>query len=213
MLPITIAGTWAATQPTVASRRWVRTAPDLTAHYFLVVSHGPHGTTAFVRNPEANAGAFLGTRDVSLVGTHLRLKRRGRPDVAGALNADGTLTLNQVAIDGANVRFHRATARDLRWFYPAASSTWTYHKPVPLSDGWRVATFGDVGMRPGPIAPIMNAVLSQRSPRTFTKVDRKSTLPVKCRLYNAVAPLQESHLIPNAIVTSAATQNVPPMAT
>lgn len=164
MLPITIAGTWAATQPTVASRRWVRTAPDLTAHYFLVVSHGPHGTTAFVRNPEANAGAFLGTRDVSLVGTQLRLKRRGRPDVAGALNADGTLTLNQVAIDGANVRFHRATARDLRWFYPAASSTWTYHKPAPLSDGWRVATFGDVGMRPGPIAPIMNAVLSQRSP-------------------------------------------------
>lgn len=148
MLAVSLVGVWAASRPAVITREWVPTNPAYTEHFFLIVSQRPDGTvTGFIRNPEYNAGAFVGTRPVA----------------ASDVNADGTLALPGVA-DVANLRFHRATPEDLRWYYPLASATWGYAAPTPLPDGWRVGTLRAAGMREAPIAALMNGIAAERDP-------------------------------------------------
>lgn len=142
MIAVSLAGVWAASRPAVTSYRWVPTRPQFTEHYFLVVSKAPDGTLrAFVRNPEYNSGASLGTRAMR----------------NAVQNADGTLSMY-------HLRFHRATPVDLRWFYPLATSAWRYRKPQTLGDGWTVGTLREAGMRQAPIAKLMNAIAAVRQP-------------------------------------------------
>ena len=160
-----LTGVWAATQTTIVDRRWVPRPPNATAHYFLVVSSDGHGrVTAFIRNPEANVGAFIGDRVVIVNGTRLILKRPSHTDVAGSINGDGTLTLQKVAEDGTDVRFHAATPEDLQWFYPNATGTWQYSEPAALDDGWRVGTLPSAGMQLAPIAALVNGIVAARKP-------------------------------------------------
>lgn len=124
-------------------------APAFTEHYFLVVSAGADGTlTAFVRNPEENQGARLGTFAL---------------EKAAVLNPDGTLTLDKPLGD-TRLRFHRATAGELRWYYPLPIATWQYRPPAKLNDGWPTGTLQNVGMREAPIASVMNEIAALRTP-------------------------------------------------
>ncbi len=160
-----LTGVWAATQATMVDRRWLPNPPIATAHYFLVVSSDGHGgVTAFVRNPEANVGAFIGDRSVIVNRTHLILQRPSHADVTGSMNGDGTLTLQKVAEDGSDVRFHLATPVDLQWFYPNATGTWQYREPAALADGWRVGTLSSAGMQLAPIAALVNGIVATRKP-------------------------------------------------
>lgn len=144
MLPVSLAGVWAASRPAVITHEWAPANPSYTEHYFLVVSKRPDGTVgAFIRNPEYNAGAFLRTPNVMA-------------------NADGTLAVHDVP--GGDLQFHRATADDLRWFYPLDTTAWEYRKPVALGDGWRVGTLKDADMSEAPIAAVMNGIAADRSP-------------------------------------------------
>ncbi len=164
MLPLSIAGVWAATVPVVQERRWIPPMPVQTAHYFLVVSMKGDGTVqAFIRNPEFNAGAFIGKREVVVRGSEIRLSANGRPEIGGRINHDGTMTLENIA-SGHAVRFHRASAYDLRWFYPRASGRWQYTVPRTLRDGWPTATLAGAGMDERPIAQLMNGIVSLRTP-------------------------------------------------
>jgi CubicO group peptidase (beta-lactamase class C family) len=139
---VSLAGLWAASRPAVLTQRWVPSAPTFSEHYFLVVSKKPDGTLeAFVRNPEYNAGASIGTHRLT----------------SAALNADGTLSLY-------HYRFHRATAQDLRWFYPLRSASWKYTAPQRLADGWKTGTLADVAMRESPLAAVLNGIAAERSP-------------------------------------------------
>jgi CubicO group peptidase (beta-lactamase class C family) len=175
---IAFAGVWAATQaPPAAVNQWIQPANDPwpryaiavrpvdeTMHYFLVVSASADGTLrAFVRNPEANIGAFIGTRTLVADGAKLRLVGAGKRDVSGRVNADGTLTLDLPGT-GNDLVFHRPTAEELRWFYPRASATWVYRAPSGGADGWPVGTLGQVGLRLQPIAAAMQSIVSLRSP-------------------------------------------------
>jgi CubicO group peptidase (beta-lactamase class C family) len=159
-----LVGVWAASRPAVITVRWVPSTPHYTEHYFLVVSRKRDGTvTAFIRNPEYNLGAFIGTRKVITAGDRIELLAANRHPIEGALNPDGTLSLQKLA-SGDDLRFHRANARDLRWFYPLSTQSWHYQQPVRLDDGWRVGTLRDRQMRIAPIARIMNAIAADRSP-------------------------------------------------
>ncbi len=141
-----IAGVWAASRPAVLSDRWVPAEPAFTEHYFLVVTKVDNGGfQAFVRNPEYNAGARIGTR----------------PIMPRALNGDGTLTFGQW-------RFHRATPAELRWFYPLPTRTWRYEEPQELPDGWDVGTLVQAGMREAPIAALLSGIANKRAPTLRT---------------------------------------------
>ncbi|HVR47562.1 MAG TPA: serine hydrolase [Candidatus Binatia bacterium] len=175
---LALAGVWAATQaPPAVVNQWIQPANDPwpryaialrpideTMHYFLVVSASADGTLrAFVRNPEANVGAFIGTRTLLADGAALRLQATGKRDVAGRVNADGTLTLDLQGT-GSGVVFHRPTADELRWFFPRDTATWVYRKPLAGADGWTVGTPAQVGLRLQPIAAAVQSIVSLRSP-------------------------------------------------
>lgn len=148
-LPLSLAGVWAASQPAVLEYRWVPATPAFTEHYFLVVSAAADGTlTAFVRNPEENQGARLGT---------LSLEKDA------VLNADGTLTIDK-PLGGTRLRFDRATPEELQSYYPLPTATWQYRPPTQLNDGWRTGTFSSVGMQEAPIASLMNGIAALRTP-------------------------------------------------
>ena len=164
MLAVSVTGVWAASRPAVVTGAWVPATPSYTEHYFLVVTKEPDGAvSAFVRNPEYNLGAFVGVRSVTVSRSDVALNASGRATVHGTLNSDGTLALHGLATAG-DLRFHRATPDDLRWFYPLPTPSWQYREPTATSDGWRVGTLDEVGMRNEPISAMMNRIAADRNP-------------------------------------------------
>jgi CubicO group peptidase (beta-lactamase class C family) len=148
----------------VISQRWVPVTPTFTEHYFLVVSQQPNGSvTAFIRNPEYNVGAFIGTRTLKQSSSYVALSKPNHTTIDGTVNRDGTLTL-QIGSGVGNLRFHRAKPPDLRWFYPLPTALWQYHEPFHLRDGWRVGTLKQAGMRGAPIAEFMDQIAALRAP-------------------------------------------------
>ena len=134
-------------------------------HYFLIVTKKSDGTLqAFVRNPESNAGDFLGTRTllVDRRKTSLSLCRKARCRRLGLRAA--LLRSPHFRRNRRRLTFHRPSPQELRWYYPRPASTWTYRRPIPDDDGWSVDTLTDVGMRVSPIAAVMQGIVSLRSP-------------------------------------------------
>jgi CubicO group peptidase (beta-lactamase class C family) len=133
-------------------------------HYFLVVVQQGDGTlTAFVRNPEANAGVALGTRTIVAKGAAFDLIAPEKPDVDASFSGT-TLTIHAFPEPGSAVTFHRASKAELRWYYPSAASRWTYREPRRLRDGWAVGTLASAGLRQAVIAPLMQSIVGLRSP-------------------------------------------------
>jgi CubicO group peptidase (beta-lactamase class C family) len=149
MIPAALVGVWAAQAIPPPARTWVPATPlDEPAHYFLVVSKGSDGRIgAFVRNPEFNSGATLGTLfDLP------------------APAPDGTLRLERASVDGGPLAFHRASGAELRWFYPRPESTWHYRAPERLADGWSVGTLATAAMQEAPLARVIDAIVGMRAP-------------------------------------------------
>ncbi|MGC1380013.1 MAG: serine hydrolase domain-containing protein [Candidatus Baltobacteraceae bacterium] len=179
VLPAALAGLWLSTQtPPATENLWIQpandpwprysvavTPVDETMHYFLVVRAEPDGTVrAFVRNPEANLGAALGTRTVVADGAQLILRAPDSAGVTARLNADGTLTLEALPFGLRTLTFHHPSTDELRWYYPAASTRWSYRPPVEGDDGWPVGTLAQAGLREAPIAALMREIVAERSP-------------------------------------------------
>ena len=133
-------------------------------HYFLVVSRGPDGTLhAFIRNPEANAGAWMGTRTVLAEGANVRFRANGKPDVMGSVS-DGSITIDALPPGGTTVTFHRPSPEERRWYYPRPTDRWVYREPVAADDGWAVGTLAGAGLRESPISEVIRGIVSMRSP-------------------------------------------------
>ncbi|MBV9718304.1 MAG: serine hydrolase [Candidatus Eremiobacteraeota bacterium] len=163
MLAVSLVGVWAASRPAIIDRRWAPEPPSFTEHYFLVVGKSRGGrVTAFVRNPEYNAGAFIKLRAVGVAASAVTLRALGRADIEGRLEG-GTLIFPTL-VDGPPLRFHRALPQDFRWFYPSPTTSWTYREPTAGADGWPVGRLSDVGMRVAPIATVMNRIVALRTP-------------------------------------------------
>lgn len=179
VVPADLAGVWASTQtPTAIVAQWIQPANgdrprfavaqrpiDETMHYFLVVTRNADGTlNAFVRNPEANAGAFFGSRTLLVEGSRLRFRAANRADARGSAG-NGTLTVDAIAPGGSPLTFHRPTQEELRWYYPRQSATWQYRIPVESDDGWPVGALQDAGLREAPLAQIVERIVSLRAPQ------------------------------------------------
>lgn len=154
-----LSGIWFASQtPRVAIRYVLPPSEgatgnpiDQTMHYILVVRKAADGTlTAFIRNPEANAGAQIGTRVL-------------QKELPATANADGTLTVTLKDLPQP-LQFHRATADEQRWYYPRATATWKYVQPQSTADGWPVGSLASQGMRAAPIAALMQGLTADRAP-------------------------------------------------
>ncbi|MFY9630757.1 MAG: serine hydrolase domain-containing protein [Candidatus Cybelea sp.] len=149
MIPAALVGVWEAAAIAAPARTWVPATPlGEPAHYFLVVSKGSDGRIgAFIRNPEFNSGAALGTLfDLP------------------APASDGTLRLERASVDGAPLVFHRAGGAELRWFYPRPESTWHYRVPEKLPDGWSVGRLSMAGMREAPLGRAIDDIVGMRTP-------------------------------------------------
>jgi CubicO group peptidase (beta-lactamase class C family) len=163
VLPAALAGIWAATGSPPLVYRWIPPINE-TLHYFLVVTRRPDGTiSAFVRNPEMNAGVALGTRTVIAHHTALYLQGPGKPDVLASFSGSA-LTIQAFPAAGSALTFHRASAPELRWYYPSADVRWRYREPPALGDGWPVGTLASAGLREAALAPVMQSIVALRSP-------------------------------------------------
>ena len=82
--------------------RNVASTPHDVEHMYLYISRAPDGTLqAFLRNPEQNAGARVGTRTVVISDSSVRLEKSGSDPISGTISPDtNTLTLNELAAFG-----------------------------------------------------------------------------------------------------------------
>lgn len=149
MIPAAFVGVWAAQAVPAPDKTWVPATPrNEPAHYFLVVSKESDGRIgAFIRNPEFNSGAALGTfYDLP------------------APAADGTIQLARASVNGGTLGFHRASGAELRWFYPRPDASWQYRPPQRLSDGWDVGTLAEAGMQEAPLHRLIDGIVATRAP-------------------------------------------------
>lgn len=149
----------------VAAHRWRGAIHPLAdvQHLALIVRPAGHGATyAFLRNPEANLGAFIGLRTVARDGAVVRLVRAGRPDVVGRYDAArGTLTFQ---LDRPRGDFVFRRAPSAAYAARPGSSAYVYRRPRRTADGWTTATLRDVGLNPAKIAAVMNAIVRGGAP-------------------------------------------------
>jgi CubicO group peptidase (beta-lactamase class C family) len=137
--------------------RWggVVTPLDDDMTFYLPVRLQGDGTlSAFLRNPERNAGRFLSVERVVREGRTVKLL--GRPsgrgpevEVASGTYDSGTGRLSiTLPSSGGTFEFRRADAEDEAGFYSRgkAPAPWAYRPPPAGEDGWPVAALDDVGI-------------------------------------------------------------------
>ena len=139
----------------VGQGRWrgvIRAAQDFQ-HLLLYVRGGPDGTAqAFFRNPERNAGARVGMRDVKVSGDFVHLRRSGAPDIVGRWSRQSkTLTLQDPGLPGTFV-FTRIDESPLPQY--------RYARPSETGDGWHTGTLAEVGMDGSAIVSLINKIRS-----------------------------------------------------
>jgi CubicO group peptidase (beta-lactamase class C family) len=130
----------------------IQAIPDVQ-HLRLFIQPAPAGgLTAFVRNPERNVGAFIGTRSVSLSGSTVRLQRTGASDIVGSWspNDRNSLTLRDPILPGTFIFTRESPA-------PVARP-YAYRMPAAGADGWPVGSLSDAGFDEPAIARIVDDI-------------------------------------------------------
>jgi len=129
-------------------------------HVDLIVQRASDGTlSAFVRNPEENFGARIGSRAVSVAGDRVTLSRKDAPDITGTFDAAArSIAFHFDPFPGTFV---------LRKVRPADAAA-TYSVPLETGDGWKTASPAEVGMDEQKIRDVLKSVgaaaTSTRSP-------------------------------------------------
>jgi CubicO group peptidase (beta-lactamase class C family) len=132
----------------------VRPLDDEITLYLMVRVRDDGSIGAFLRNPERNAGRFLGVERVERTGSAIRLRGRQAGGGNGRLVAegvyrDGALSIAFPAL-GGTFDFRRVKADEPSDFYPRGrpTTTYVYTPPRAGDDGWPTASLRDVGMAP-----------------------------------------------------------------
>jgi len=119
-------------------------------HFTLIIRPVPGGgLSVFIRNPESNEGARVGTRRVVVVGNDVHLQRAGSADIVGHLSS-GALVFSFAGYPGTFV-FVRSQE-------PTVDDGFVYHTPIRNGDGWETASLGDVGLDSAKIAALIGII-------------------------------------------------------
>lgn len=134
---------------------WFGAPGDQIQHLRLYVTQASGGQiSAFVRNPEQNAGAAVGVRSVLLTNGRVALQRSGDRDVTGRWNGSepDILTLDDPGLPGTFVftreRSQRPTPR------------YRYRAPADLGDGWKTGSLRNASIDEAAIARIVDGILT-----------------------------------------------------
>lgn len=152
-----------------APGRWHGTVEPLedAMTFFLNVSRDPDGTLgAFLRNPDRNAGRFLGVEHILLAGRKATLLGRRSKDAPEKPVAEGVWdaeneTLSIALPAGGTFDFRRATPADEALFYPRGRTPgpYVYLPPADEGDGWAVASLESVGISQESIGRFVRLVI------------------------------------------------------
>ncbi len=100
---------------------------------------------AFLRNPERNAGRFIGIEHAVVEGSTIKFLGSDKALIAQS-PFDGNAF--SIPIRGATLDFHRANAAEEAVFHARGKNPpkYVYRKPPAEDDGWPVATLDEVGL-------------------------------------------------------------------
>ena len=124
---------------------------DRMTFYLPVTRAADGGLETSLRNPERNLGRFLPVSGIELQGDTVRLMGSPggaqAPAVLAAGRRDAEAGALSIAINGSTFDFGRDTDA-YSGFYPRGRSgeRYRYRPPVPLDDGWPVATLEEEGI-------------------------------------------------------------------
>jgi len=134
--------------------------------FYLPIRANADGTfSAFLRNPERNAGRFLNVEHVVFDGRSVKLLGRRSKDAPETTVAEGPYDRENkkfsASLRGATYDFTRASAADEARFFPRgkAPAPYAYRRPSAEDDGWPVATLEDVGISRSAIARFVQKLI------------------------------------------------------
>src|ERR1700683_2300084 len=136
---------------------------DEKASFYGSIQQSPDvSMKAFLRNPEANR--FRGQPlDVELKGGVVTLLQKGEVQLQGSYDPQADVLSLPVVGSYPLVQFTRRDRSNAVGFYsrvPAPSGAYVYRKPVAENDGWATASLSDVDLELGPIAELIQRILT-----------------------------------------------------
>jgi CubicO group peptidase (beta-lactamase class C family) len=128
------------------------TVMDDVFTWYLPVTPNPDGTmAAYLRNPERNQGVFLSISKIELEGQAIRFLGKRNKDAPETVTLQGQYKRDDeiiVALRGGTFHFTKVSDTKSNPFYPRGNpgERYKYTAPIPLKDGWPVATVEEVGI-------------------------------------------------------------------
>ncbi|MDQ6802379.1 MAG: beta-lactamase family protein [Acidobacteriota bacterium] len=123
--------------------------------YFIPIQ--PNGD-AFLRNPERNAGRFVGIQHAMIEGSTIKFLAADKTVIAQSPFDGDSFS---IPIRGATLDFHRANAAEEAVFYARGRNPerYVYRKPPAEDDGWPVATVDEVGISRDAITKFVQMII------------------------------------------------------
>jgi CubicO group peptidase (beta-lactamase class C family) len=152
-----------STEPNVW-RGAIEPLDDRIELYLRVTRTADGSLTAFLRDPLANAGAFVRITAVEQTGNAIRFTLRGGDPIAARLDPDGTLVLRLPRYP-AELTFTRRDRLHASGFYPRtpAVASSTYREPLPAADGWAIAPAASEGFDSAALAAVIERIAASET--------------------------------------------------
>jgi CubicO group peptidase (beta-lactamase class C family) len=136
---------------------------DQRASFYISIQQTPNGALqAFLRNPEANR--FRGqTFDVEPKDGAVTLRQKGTAQFEGTYDPQSDVLSLPVVGPYPLVQFTRRDQSNALGFYPripSPSEPYVYQQPTAENDGWTTASLSDVDLKLGPIAELIQRILT-----------------------------------------------------
>jgi len=132
----------------------------------LVIRRAADGAvTAFIRNPQRNAGLRLGALAVSRSGDTVTLSPPSRPPIVGRAHDGGKWLSFAFPFADGTFDFTRRAADDAFGVVPRIppAEGAALARPPETRDGWKTSTLAEAGLDPAPIEALVRAILARRA--------------------------------------------------
>ena len=149
------------------ANRWrgpVTPLDEAFTFYLPVTRRGDGAYSAYLRNPERNQGWFIPVSRMEVEGDRVTLLG-GRGSAAEETLAEGRYDegVLRIPLRGASFDFIRVDEDSSSGFYPRrkAGEPYRYARPLPLDDGWPVATLEEAGISRAGIERFVQMLIDQ----------------------------------------------------